>query len=95
MDNCLCIIIVRTVCYAWSVQVFFSSGYSKGFGNIYETVPTIHAVCWHNTVTFPSDLFGRTKGSRLSSVYVCRPLDLYRPSVVSEKLMQFETEMKQ
>ena len=55
----------------------------------------MHAVCWHNTVTFPSDLFGRTKVRTLSGLYLCRPLDLYRPFVVPETLIQFETEMKQ
>ena len=31
----------------------------------------------------------------LSGLYLCRPLDLYRPFVVPEKLIQFETRMKQ
>ena len=55
----------------------------------------MHAVCWQNTVTFPSDLFYGTKGSRLSGLYLCRSLDLYRPFAVPEKLIQFEIEMKQ
>jgi len=55
----------------------------------------MHTLCWHNTVTIPSDLFGRMKMRTLSGLYLCRPLDLYCPFIVPEKLIQFETRMKQ